>query len=188
MSGNVRRGAPHRALVTVYSLFFLVFLGNSLWLSLFPNHLLRLGMDSLIIGVILTAYNASLSLGYSPSGRLSDKVGRRPLILAGASLLAVGTLWLSLSSDLETTVLAVIVDGIGLALLVPSGNALIAELVSGRGSGSVFATYQMVTLSTSGCGFIRSWRSRRECGFLEVVPTQCDYRWRCCCPRIPGCL
>jgi len=152
----------------VCALFFLVYVGNSLWLSLFPNHLLRLGMDSLLIGVILMIYNASLSLCYSPSGRLSDRVGRRPLIVAGASILAVGTLWLSLSSRTETTVLAVVVAGIGLALLVPSGNALISEVASGRGSGSVFAVYQIAILAASVVGSFAAGSLAESVGFSRM--------------------
>jgi DHA1 family multidrug resistance protein-like MFS transporter len=152
----------------VCSLFFFVYLGNSLWLSLFPNHLLRLGMNSLLIGIILMVYNASLSLAYLPSGRLSDKVGRRPLIVVGCSLLAAGTLWLSLSSQAETTVLAVIIGGVGLALLVPSGNALISEVASGRGSGSVFAFYQIATLSATVVGSFAAGALAESAGFSKM--------------------
>ena len=152
----------------VCALFFLVYVGNSLWLSLFPNHLLRLGMDSLLIGAVLMIYNASLSLGYSPSGRLSDRVGRRPLIVVGASILAVGTLWLSLSSRTETTILAVVVAGIGLALLAPSGNALISEVVSGHGSGSVFAVYQIAILAASIVGSFAAGSLAESVGFSRM--------------------
>lgn len=125
-------------------------------------------MSSLLIGVVLMLYNASLSLGYLPSGRLSDRVGRRPLIVAGSLLLAVGILWLSLSSHAVTTVLAVIIAGLGLALLVPAGNALIAEIISGRGSGSVFAIYQIATLSASVVGSFMAGLFVEDVGFSKL--------------------
>lgn len=152
----------------VCSLFFLVYLGNSLWLTLFPNHLLRQGMSSLLIGVVLMIYNASLSLGYLPAGRLSDRVGRRPLIVAGSSLLALGVLWLSLSNQAETTILAVIVGGIGLALLAPSANALISEIVSGQGSGSTFAIYQITILAASVVGSFAAGALAESFGFQKM--------------------
>jgi MFS family permease len=125
-------------------------------------------MSSFLIGVVLMLYSASLSLGYLPSGRLSDRVGRRPLIVAGTSLLAVGILWLSLSSRVETTVLAVILSGMGLALLVPAGNALISEVVSGRGSGSVFAIYQIATLAASVVGSFVAGLLVEDMGFSKL--------------------
>jgi len=133
-------------------LFFIVYMGNSLWLSLFPNHLLGLGMDSLLIGLTLMVYNASLSITLLPSGRLSDRLGRRPLIVVGSSLLAISTLWLSVTTQTWTMLLAVIGDGMGLGLLIPSGNALIADLVHGRRSGFAFAVYQIATLSAAVMG------------------------------------
>jgi MFS family permease len=147
-----RQPARFRAVIVVCSLFFIIYLGNSLWLSLFPNYLLRLGMDSFMIGIALMIYNASLSITFLPSGRLSDKLGRRPLIVAGSSLLALSTVSLSLSHQVETTLLAVIGEGIGLGLLTPSGNAMISDAVPGRGSGVVFATYQIATLAAAVVG------------------------------------
>lgn len=155
-------------MVVVCTLFFLVYLGNSLWLSLFSNYLVRLGMNSVLVGFVLMAYNASLSLTFLPSGRLSDKLGRRLPILSGSLLLALSTLALGLSNKAEIVVLAVIGEGIGLALLVPSGNALISDVVSGRGSGSVFAVYQMATLSAAVVGSFAAGALAESIGFCTM--------------------
>ena len=163
-----RQPSQSRAVAVVCVLFFLVYLGNSLWLSLFPNYLLRLGMNSLLIGLTLMVYNASLSLTFLPSGRLSDRLGRRPLIVAGSSLLALSTLFLSLTRQTETTVLAVIGQGIGLGLLVPSGNALISDVVSGGGSGFAFAMYQIATLSAAVVGSFAAGALAMGVGFATM--------------------
>jgi len=167
---------PNRfhAVMVVCSLFFFIYLGNSLWLSLFPNYLLRLGMDSFMIGTTLMIYNASLSITFLPSGRLSDKVGRRPLIVAGSLMLALSTVSLSLSRQVETTLLAVIGEGIGLGLLTPSGNAMISDAVPGRGSGVVFATYQIATLAAAvvgsfSAGVLAEWVGFQSMFFLSAV-------------------
>jgi len=146
----------------------MVYLGNSLWLSLFPNYLLRLGMSPLLIGAALMVYNASVSLTFLPSGRLSDRLGRRPLILAGSSLLALSTFWLSLSNQTETTFVAVMGQGIGLGLLIPSGNALISDVVSGQGSGFAFAVYQIATLSAAVVGSFAAGTLAQNVGFPRV--------------------
>jgi MFS family permease len=160
-----RQPSQPRAVAIVCILFFLVYLGNSLWLSLFPNYLLRLGMNSLLIGITLMVYNASLSLTFLPSGRLSDKLGRRPLIIVGSLLLALSTLYLGLTRQTETTVLAVIGQGVGLGLLVPSGNALISDVASGRGAGFVFAIYQIATLSAAVVGSFGAGALATDLGF-----------------------
>jgi len=139
-----------------------------LWLSLFPNYLLRLGMNSLLIGLTLMVYNASLSLTLLPSGRLSDRLGRRPLIVAGSSLLALSTIWLSVSNQTETALLAVIGQGVGLGLLIPSGNALISEVVSVRGSGFAFSLYQIATLSAAVFGSFTAGAIAEGIGFPRM--------------------
>ena len=143
-------------------------MGNSLWLSLFPNHLLGLGMDSLLIGLTLMVYNASLSITLLPSGRLSDRLGRRPLIVAGSSLLTISTLWLSATTQTWTMLLAVIGDGMGLGLLIPSGNALVADLVRGRRSGFAFAVYQIATLSAAVIGSFSAGALAESMGFPRM--------------------
>jgi MFS family permease len=152
----------------VCALFFVVYVSNSLWLTLFPNHMLRLGMDSLLIGVILMVYNASLSVTFLPSGRLSDRLGRRPLIIAGCSLLALSTAWLSVSSQPWMMILAVVGEGIGLGLLIPSGNAMVADVVFGRRSGLVFAVYQIGTLLAAVIGSFSAGALAESVGFSRM--------------------
>jgi DHA1 family tetracycline resistance protein-like MFS transporter len=84
----------------------------------------------LLIGVMIMAYNASLSLTFLPYGRLSDRLGRRPPMLAGSSLRALSTSWLSISQDrAETTVLAV---GIGVAQSVPARHTMMIEYATAK--------------------------------------------------------
>jgi MFS family permease len=154
-----------RAIFVVCVLFFLVYLCNALWLTLFPNYLLRLGMSSLLIGVILVVYTASLSLTYLPAGRLSDKLGRRPMIIAGVLLLTLSTLYLSIATQAEPTILAVIGLGVGLGLLAPSGNALISDAISGRGAGFVFSIYQISILSAAIVGAFGAGALATSMGF-----------------------
>lgn len=155
-------------MAVVCVLFFVVYVSNSLWLTLFPNHMLRLGMDSLLIGVILMVYNASLSITFLPSGRLSDRLGRRPLIVAGCSLLALSTVWLSVSSQPSMMILAVVGEGIGLGLLIPSGNAMVADVVFGRRSGLVFAVYQIATLLAAVIGSFSAGALAESVGFSRL--------------------
>jgi MFS family permease len=80
-------------------------------------------------------------------------------------LLTLSTLSLGLSNRIETTILALIGEGIGLGLLVPSGNALISDLVLGRGSGLAFAVYQMATLGAAVVGSFAAGALADTAGF-----------------------
>ena len=125
----------------VYVSFFALTVGSSLWFSLFTLYLDGVGLDAAWIGLIITAYNAALSLTYLPSGRLSDMIGRRVPLMAGSLLLAV-TLLLLQSTVNPVTILAIMVFiGVGNGLMTPAVNALVAESVKAERLGIAYAGY-----------------------------------------------
>jgi len=73
-----------------------------------------------------------------------------------------------LSTQAETTILAVVVGGVGLALLAPASNALISEIVSGQGAGSVFAIYQITNLVASVVGSFAAGALAESFGFQKM--------------------
>lgn len=72
---------------------------------------------------------------------------------------------MSLSDQIGTAFLALIGEGIGLGMLVPSGNALISDIVSGRGSGLAFAVYQITTLGAAVVGSFAAGALAETAGF-----------------------
>lgn len=90
------------------------------------------------------------------------------MIISGSFLLALSALSLSLSSRIETTILALVGEGIGLGLLVPSGNALISDVVLGRGSGLAFAVYQIATLASAAVGSFAAGALAETAGFQAM--------------------
>jgi len=87
------------------------------------------------------------------------------MIISGSLLLTLSTLSLSLSDQIGTAFLALIGEGIGLGMLVPSGNALISDIVSGRGSGLAFAVYQITTLGAAVVGSFAAGALAETAGF-----------------------
>lgn len=95
-------------------------------------------------GIALAVFAAGNAVVLQFSGSWSDRIGRRPLILAGlvGSALFVGTL------GLATSVWALLVlsafAGASSGLIVPSQQAAIADVVgSHRSGGQVLSTFQM---------------------------------------------
>jgi MFS transporter, DHA1 family, tetracycline resistance protein len=91
-------------LPVVYLTVFIDLLGFGLILPQLPYYAERFGATGLWVGAILTAYSAAQLLGATLLGRLSDRVGRRPILLlslagSAASFLLSGfadSLWLLL--------------------------------------------------------------------------------------------
>ena len=93
-------------LPVVYLTVFIDLVGFGIILPQLPYYAERFGATGVWVGAILTAYSAAQLVGASFLGRLSDRVGRRPVLLmslagSAASLLLSGladSLWLLLAA------------------------------------------------------------------------------------------
>jgi DHA1 family multidrug resistance protein-like MFS transporter len=63
---------------------------------------------------------------------LSDRLGRKPMIVGGTALYAVATALFLTTTDPYWFILFRLVEGIGAAAVVPAGQALVADLTSDR--------------------------------------------------------
>lgn len=87
---------PRRsALLVVYLTVFLDLLGFGMILPLLPFYALRFGVKGAAIGILFASYSLAQFLGAAVLGRISDRVGRRPVLLfcvfgSALSLFAAG--------------------------------------------------------------------------------------------------
>ncbi|SHG38381.1 MFS transporter [Streptoalloteichus hindustanus] len=97
-----------------------------------------------LAGISLSVFavgNASLLI---LSGRLADARGRRPVVLAGLAVSALGTTALGFTHELWTFLAASLVAGLGAGLVSPPQSAAVADIVGARGRGGpVLAGFQM---------------------------------------------
>ncbi len=92
---------------------FVDMLGFLMVLPLLPFYAERMGADALTVGVLVSAF-AFAQLATSPLwGRVSDRFGRRPVILAGLATSAVAYLLFGLAQSLTVLMLSRLVQGAG---------------------------------------------------------------------------
>jgi MFS family permease len=95
----------------------------------------RLQQTALGFGVAFSALTVSRMIVQTPLGYLSDKIGRKPLIVSGLILMAPATVWLGLvGSTLELTA-ARAVQGITSAAVSSPAFALVGDLAAREGEG-----------------------------------------------------
>lgn len=95
-------------------------------------------------GVALSVFAAGNVAVLLISGRISDRSGRKPMIVAGLGIAAVGNIALGFSPSVPWFLAASLVAGIGAGLLNPAQNATVADVVgSNRRGGPVLAAFQM---------------------------------------------
>jgi MFS family permease len=77
-----------------------------------------------------------------PAGQFADRVGRRPVLVAGCALSMSSFVLLALTTSLPTYLVAMGALGFGSGLLDVAPGAVVGDVVVGRG-GPVFAAYSM---------------------------------------------
>ena len=77
-----------------------------------------------------------------PGGRVADTFGRRPVIMAGCVISAVGMVMLALTSGPAAYLAALAVAGFGSGLLDVAPAAMIGDIID-RDGGTLVASYQM---------------------------------------------
>src|SRR3954462_9771090 len=77
-----------------------------------------------------------------PAGRFADRVGRRPVLIAGCLISGSSFVLLALVSSLPGFLVAMAILGLGSGLLDVAPGAVVGDVVDGRG-GPVFAAYSM---------------------------------------------
>ena len=85
-----------------------------------------------LIGVVAASYYVGTFVFSAPLGRLSDSIGRKPVIVAGVALYAVATLLFVSTTNPGWFILFRLLEGIGAAAVTPAGQALVADLTTER--------------------------------------------------------
>ena len=112
-----RRMTPRelRASLSLASLYAFRMLGLFLILPVFAVHANGLpgGNDALMVGLVLGIYSLTQGLLQLPFGMASDRLGRKPVIVFGLVLFAIGSVVAAQASDIAMTILGRALQGTG---------------------------------------------------------------------------
>jgi len=116
-----------KGLIPAYAAIFAQYFTFGGVVTLLPIHMERLGMGAFEVGMLLVTFSAAFVLTQLPGGSISDKVGRRPPILAGLLCIVVSLFVLPSLSGFAALAVAMALYGVGYGLLFPSISALVAD-------------------------------------------------------------
>ncbi len=118
------------------SLFALFWSG---WMLFFNFYILGLGFDRQFLGLVSSAPSFAMLLFCLPMGWVSDRIGRRPALLIGVTVLILGFGLMALTSDPNLILLGAFVGGAGDALFMVSVSPLLAGLTQPQNRSMVFS-------------------------------------------------
>lgn len=137
------------ALIAGYA-FAVVMLSTTLPTPLYAIYAQRLHLKPLMITIIFAVYAVGVLSALLLFGRLSDQIGRRPvLLLAMAASLVSGAIFVS-SGQLPALFAGRLISGISAGLVTGAATAYISELDTNRRRGPLLAT--LANMGGLGCG------------------------------------
>jgi MFS family permease len=117
-------------------------LNDGLAWALLPIVQAAAGLPIAQIGLLSAAYPATWGLAQVATGALSDRYGRRPLIVGGMLLQAVAIAAIAATSGFWPWLASAVALGLGTAMVYPTLIAVIADVAPSRQRGAVVGIYR----------------------------------------------
>jgi predicted MFS family arabinose efflux permease len=111
--------------------------------GLFPLFFAAAGLSVREIGWLAAIYPAVWGIAQIATGALSDRTGRRPLIVAGMLLQAAGLGMFALADGFAWWAFAAVILGLGTAAVYPTLIAQVSDLVTPRDRASGVGVYRL---------------------------------------------
>jgi multidrug resistance protein len=131
------RASRVTAVVLVTVAAFVDILAYSIAVPVLPDLSRRVGASPTIIGFLFAAFGVSVLATSIPMGAVSDRIGRRGPLLAGAVGLAASTVLFAFATTLPLLFFARLVQGAADAVTWVVGFALVADLFKAEERGRV---------------------------------------------------
>jgi MFS transporter, DHA1 family, multidrug resistance protein len=132
-----------RALPILFLVMFLVMIGFGIIIPVLPFYAEELGANTFQLGLLMAVYSL-MQLIFAPIwGRLSDRIGRKPIMMIGITGLALSFFIQALSTELWMLFAARIIGGILSSANMPTAMAYVADITTpenrGKGMGIIGA-------------------------------------------------
>ncbi|GED72397.1 tetracycline resistance MFS efflux pump [Brevibacillus reuszeri] len=141
MSFFTQMTKPQRTgLLFVILILFIDMLLYSLLIPIVPYFSETLKPSSTMMGVLFSSYAVAMLVATPIFGPISDRIGRRIMLLIGLLGLAASTLLFAFSESMTLLITARFVQGISAAATWPTALALLADLFPPQKRGAVMGT------------------------------------------------
>lgn len=118
------------ALPILFAIMFFVMVGFGIIIPVLPFYAEELGASSTELGFLMAVYSL-MQLLFSPFwGRVSDRIGRKPVIMIGISGLAISFFMMAYATELWMLFAARIIGGLLSSANMPTVTAYVADITT----------------------------------------------------------
>jgi DHA1 family tetracycline resistance protein-like MFS transporter len=133
-------------LTTIFLIVFIDVLGFGLILPLLPYYAESYGANALVTGLLVASYAAAQLIGAPLLGRLSDRFGRRPVLLVSIAGTALGFVLLGLAEPLGTWLGGLVAPGSARAAdATILGVLFLSRILDGLTGGNISVAQAYIT-------------------------------------------
>lgn len=122
------RASPRRVLVVLVAMTAIGPMALNILTPAVPGLVMTFGTDAAAVQLTLSLYLFGLAASQLVMGPLSDRLGRRPVVLAGLTVAAVSSVAALAATSIEALIVARIIQAIGASTGVVVGRAIIRDL------------------------------------------------------------
>jgi MFS family permease len=141
-----------RVVVIASALEAALYVGYGAFLGFFPIYARQIGYNDAAIGLIMGSQLATTMVGKPAGGWLSDRIGRKPMILLGILLCAIIIPLIVRSHGFVALIILSCLFGLGVAVVTPSTTALVADLAKAGRMGSAMGVFGTIWDSGEAAG------------------------------------
>lgn len=109
---------------------FIALLGQGMVIPILPEYLKQFHAAGTAAGYLIAAFGAAQFVFSPIGGQLSDRLGRKPLLITGLLLTVISDLLFAVGHTMPLLYVARFIGGIGVGLMIPSNMAYIADITT----------------------------------------------------------
>ncbi|UJA21356.1 MFS transporter [Thermoleophilia bacterium SCSIO 60948] len=149
---GVKRSASVRDFVLVAFAFLVAMAGTTLPTPLYPLYEAEFGFSGLTVTVIFATYGVGVIAGLVLFGNLSDRIGRKPVLLAGLAFGALSAVCFLLAEGLAPILAGRFLSGLSAGLFTGTATAALLDLAPNGDQGRASLVATVVNMGGLGLG------------------------------------
>jgi len=138
--------------ISIYVPSFFIFVGMSIVSPILPLYAKSFDVSYTLVSLAISAYAFGRFLADVPSGLLSDRWGRRPLMIWGTLILAFTAFLNARATSFVEFLIYRLIQGVGSAMWMTSRSTLLADVLRPDERGRVMGYFQSFQLLGSSAG------------------------------------
>ena len=127
-------------------------LGFGAIIPVLPLYAQSYGVSTSAIGMAVAFYGLARFFSAVPAGTLSDRIGRRPSLVIGGLISALGSFWCAMATGYPEFIAARFVSGFGAGMVLTLGHVVLTDISTPEVRGRMVAMYHGSFLFAVGIG------------------------------------